>query len=173
MGRARLALSFVSGCPGRGVPAFLGYDLRVRAQLPGWWLCAHAGPSFVILGYPGPVGGSNRVQPIYTLRQTALHQCCSFCSNLMLMFRHPISCLKQSQSIQQISHQYKLTHRKVCEFSCGIPDITTHTQISRIIRVQCGVQWYTGFIQLLFHYELFLVVRSLLDVLRFLHNDFQ
>ena len=67
VGRARLALSFVSGCPGRGVPAFLGCDLRVRAQLPGWWLCAHAGPSFVILGYPGPVGGSNRVQPIYTL----------------------------------------------------------------------------------------------------------
>ena len=67
VGRAQLALSFVSGCPGKGVPAFLGCDLRVRAQLPGWWLCAHARPSFVILGYPGPVGGSNRVQPIYTL----------------------------------------------------------------------------------------------------------
>ena len=122
VGRARLALSFMSGCPGRGVPAFLGCDLGVRAQLPGWWLCAHAGPSFVILGYPGPVGGSNRVHPIYTLY--ARRRCTSvviFVQPIMLMFAPSYLMFKTiAEHTADIASEYKLTHRKVCEFSCGI-----------------------------------------------------
>ena len=122
VGRARLALSFVSGCPGRRVPVFFGCDLGVRAQLPGWWLCAHAGPSFVILGYPGPVGGSNRVHPIYTLY--ARRRCTSvviFVQSIMLMFAPSYLMFKTiAEHTADIASEYKLTHRKVCEFSCRI-----------------------------------------------------
>ena len=144
VGRARLALSFVSGCPGRGVPAFLGCDLRVRAQLSGWWLCDHVGPSFVILEYPVPVGGSNRVHPIYTLY--ARQRCTSvviFVQSIMLMFASSYLMFKTiAEHTADIVSEYKLTHRKVGEFTAESPDITTPTQISRNIREQ----WFTGFI---------------------------
>ena len=90
----------------------------------------------------------------------------------MLMFAPSYLMFKTiAEHTADIASDYKLTHRKVCEFICEISrHHDTHT-----LKFQ-EIFEYNGLLDLFnyfFHDELFLVVRSLLDVLRFLHNDFQ
>ena len=116
-----LALSFVSGCPGRGVPAFLGCHLRVHAQLP----VGGCAPMRVLrlgdLDTPARSAGLI-VSTLYTLY--ARRRCISvviFVQSIMLIFAPPYLMFKTiAEHKTDIASEYKLTHRKVCEFICGI-----------------------------------------------------
>ena len=112
---------------------------------------------------------------VHVAQQTCVRRRCTsvviFVQSIMLMFAPSYLMFKTiAEHTADIASEYKLTHRKGCELSAESPDITTHT-----LKFQ-EIFEYNGLLDLFdyfFHDELFLVVRSLLDVLRFLHNDFQ
>ena len=125
MGRARLALSFGSGCPGRVVPGVP--RLRSpRAPEAGCWLCTHVGRAFVGLGCPGPMGGCNHVYPIPCTPNggRSPHRCCYFCIfvlSIMSMFAPSYFIFKtNAERTTNIASQYRLAQMKVCELICRI-----------------------------------------------------
>ena len=153
----------------------LDLGIAISTCAHSWLVVVHPCRSFVCeIGIPQP---GRRVQScpsyLYLVRQTAVILCTSvviFVQSIMLLFPPSYLMFKtNAEHTANIASEYKLTHRKVCELICRT---SRHhdTNLNNKKYSSTKVYWIYSITFSIRYCST--VVWSLLDVLRFLHNNF-